>query len=683
MNFPKNKKNKSHPNRSLFAKITFILAITLIIFSNLSNSTNAENYYLYDQLEMQLNLSGEIELIETDDNAYVKEIKTTINLYPETNPRQELVDLQTEGEVINSSSIQFIWDDQKIETKQFSYSSDIKTVYTRNEISEKIDFPILNLNQLEVYELENLELYLQETNIIDWSDSTIIAQANELAEGKDDLFVVAFNLASWVEENVEYNLNSITAESSQSSSWVLENKEGVCDEMTSLFIAMCRSLGIPARFVTGMTYTESELFDSNWQAHGWAEVYFPDHGWVSFDPTFGEYGYIDATHIKLRHSLDPSEPSSLYEWTAQFIDLESSSLDMDIYFKNVGNKISAEFSIETEVLEEESSFGSYNLVKAILKNENEFYSASTLTLSIPEEIEIVGNNKNTVLLQPKETKELFWIIKIPENLDPDYKYTYPYTIYTEKNVSVHSYLYSVVNAPSYTYDNIKELTVPEEEDNSYSRKMELECNYSEHVMINKINNVSCKISNKGNTKLDYINVCISDSCEIIEELPISQSISINQNLSFQEPGWKNILVEVNNDDLTKSDYLNFEVLDESNINLSYKLSNNISYKENFMITLKISPDSYNIPQNLTINLDQIRKETTWEIEELNENQEIIIELSSQGLSSENIFQVTIKWQDQLENSHELKEEITILVTGESTYDKIVLYFNGILNYFYT
>ncbi len=112
--------------------------------------------------------------------------------------------------------------------------------------------------------------YLLATENIDSHNSEVIQIASELAEGEDDLFKVAFKLASWVEENVEYDLNTLTATASQKASWVLENRQGVCDEMTSLFIAMARSLGIPARFTSGISYTTSELFDENWQPHGWA-----------------------------------------------------------------------------------------------------------------------------------------------------------------------------------------------------------------------------------------------------------------------------------------------------------------------------------------------------------------------------------------------------------------------------
>jgi len=57
----------------------------------------------------------------------------------------------------------------------------------------------------------------------------------------------------------------------------LESGRGDCGYFSSLFIAACRNLGIPARGVVGMTEGEDA-----W--HVWAEFYVPGHGWVPVDP---------------------------------------------------------------------------------------------------------------------------------------------------------------------------------------------------------------------------------------------------------------------------------------------------------------------------------------------------------------------------------------------------------------
>ncbi|MEM7032711.1 MAG: transglutaminaseTgpA domain-containing protein [Chloroflexota bacterium] len=74
--------------------------------------------------------------------------------------------------------------------------------------------------------------------------------------------------------------------------FLFRDQEGVCEQYVTALVVMARSLGIPARLVTGYGsgaynqltgYYEVRASD----AHSWAEVYFPDHGWVPFDPTPG------------------------------------------------------------------------------------------------------------------------------------------------------------------------------------------------------------------------------------------------------------------------------------------------------------------------------------------------------------------------------------------------------------
>jgi len=66
---------------------------------------------------------------------------------------------------------------------------------------------------------------------------------------------------------------------------------GYCTYYATTMVTMLRSQDVPARFVTG--YTDGERVDEDRQvvrglnAHAWVEVYFPEYGWVQFDPTPG------------------------------------------------------------------------------------------------------------------------------------------------------------------------------------------------------------------------------------------------------------------------------------------------------------------------------------------------------------------------------------------------------------
>lgn len=64
--------------------------------------------------------------------------------------------------------------------------------------------------------------------------------------------------------------------------YVYRKEKGDCTEYSDLFVTLCRINDIPARFVEGCTTIGS------YNLHAWAEVYIDGHGWVAFDPTWGD-----------------------------------------------------------------------------------------------------------------------------------------------------------------------------------------------------------------------------------------------------------------------------------------------------------------------------------------------------------------------------------------------------------
>ncbi|CAG0934752.1 Protein-glutamine gamma-glutamyltransferase [Thermoflexales bacterium] len=99
-------------------------------------------------------------------------------------------------------------------------------------------------------------------------------------------------LETWLRRHIEYN-DQIPAPSQGQDGvdYVLfETRQGFCDYYASAMAVMARSLGIPARIVTGFatgTYDSRrgvyQVYQNN--AHTWVEIYFPSYGWVQFEPT--------------------------------------------------------------------------------------------------------------------------------------------------------------------------------------------------------------------------------------------------------------------------------------------------------------------------------------------------------------------------------------------------------------
>lgn len=64
--------------------------------------------------------------------------------------------------------------------------------------------------------------------------------------------------------------------------YVVENRHGDCGQVSLLYIALMRCLGIPARWESGFMLHPGEK-----NYHDWSETYFPGTGWVPTDVSFG------------------------------------------------------------------------------------------------------------------------------------------------------------------------------------------------------------------------------------------------------------------------------------------------------------------------------------------------------------------------------------------------------------
>ena len=72
--------------------------------------------------------------------------------------------------------------------------------------------------------------------------------------------------------------------------FLLRRRAGHCEYFATAMTVMVRSLGIPARYINGFLLGEyNDVADSYIvrasDAHSWVEVYFPEYGWIPFDPT--------------------------------------------------------------------------------------------------------------------------------------------------------------------------------------------------------------------------------------------------------------------------------------------------------------------------------------------------------------------------------------------------------------
>jgi len=96
-------------------------------------------------------------------------------------------------------------------------------------------------------------------------------------EGRAEDFIA---LAEAICSDVTYQ--SGVTEVTSTAAQALEIGRGVCQDHAHLFIACCRTAGVPARYVSGYVDTGH---DEDAASHAWADVWVESEGWTSIDVT--------------------------------------------------------------------------------------------------------------------------------------------------------------------------------------------------------------------------------------------------------------------------------------------------------------------------------------------------------------------------------------------------------------
>ncbi len=106
----------------------------------------------------------------------------------------------------------------------------------------------------------------------------------DFKRGRDPLTTIR-NLNTAIYMSFAYAPNTTSVHSPIDDA--LQQRRGVCQDFAHIMITMARSIGVPARYVSGYLVHRLQRPDRS-QAdatHAWIEVFLPGHGWVGFDPT--------------------------------------------------------------------------------------------------------------------------------------------------------------------------------------------------------------------------------------------------------------------------------------------------------------------------------------------------------------------------------------------------------------
>ncbi|MFO7880073.1 MAG: transglutaminase domain-containing protein [Bacteroidota bacterium] len=131
---------------------------------------------------------------------------------------------------------------------------------------------------------ENItSLYLRDNEKYKINHPVIEKAVKEAVGDEKNPYRMARQIYDYVMENMYYEM---------SGGWntapaVLERGNGSCSEYSFVYIAMCRAVGLPARYV-GSVVVRGDDASMDDVFHRWAEIYLPNYGWVPVDPSGGD-----------------------------------------------------------------------------------------------------------------------------------------------------------------------------------------------------------------------------------------------------------------------------------------------------------------------------------------------------------------------------------------------------------
>lgn len=198
----------------------------------------------------------------------------------------------------------------------------------------------------KVGSLDQIPLAIKQQYLVDgkklmMTDPFIQKTAKEIAGDEKNPYWIARKIFNYLIDRLSYNLKPVGGWNTAPT--VLKRGTASCSEYSFSFIALCRSLGVPARYV-GAVSLRGDDASLDEVFHRWCEVYLPNYGWIPFDANKGDkaspagqatgIGDVDCRYIITTTS---GGGSNYLDWTYNFNHHWTSKDKCRIYVEYYGD----------------------------------------------------------------------------------------------------------------------------------------------------------------------------------------------------------------------------------------------------------------------------------------------------------------------------------------------------------
>jgi transglutaminase-like putative cysteine protease len=143
------------------------------------------------------------------------------------------------------------------------------------------------------------QLYLRETPLTQTDPAIVEFAQTTRAAGDRDSLILLHDLMVALNREIAFDTDPTHAATTAAQAFTL--RRGVCQDITHIFVAAARALGVPARYIGGH-FHRADGVTTQEAGHAWAEAYVENLGWVGFDPTNGIC--TTESHVRVAVGLD-------------------------------------------------------------------------------------------------------------------------------------------------------------------------------------------------------------------------------------------------------------------------------------------------------------------------------------------------------------------------------------------
>lgn len=283
--------------------------------------------------------------------------------YPMSDRNQDITNVSVSGNFATSavyneprskSAVLYAEWKEPAKERTFTYSFHVK----RQEVVSKIQKKELPLSK------EEFKQYL-DNSWLGGSEAKVIAEAAKITKGKNTVFAKAKAIYDWVVDNMRRDPD-IKGCGLCDIERLLAERTGKCADVHSVFTALCRASGVPAREVWGIVMPTGREGDMTKAQNCWAEFYLPGSGWIVVSPALVHkaafnkkmtpeelkkarereyyFGSLDEYHMQLgraEHAIlnPPQSGAPLLYFMYPYAEADGKPLNEDLFGYNIGYKI--------------------------------------------------------------------------------------------------------------------------------------------------------------------------------------------------------------------------------------------------------------------------------------------------------------------------------------------------------